>query len=76
MNIPESSPLPPYDAAQDHSVWVRNRKLEQQRERRASMRRIDYYPSQEAAEAIDALCGPYAGGDYSSVINALILGTD
>jgi uncharacterized protein YbcC (UPF0753/DUF2309 family) len=49
------------------------RKLEQQRQRRARHRRIDYYPSPEVQALIDARCGPRAGGDYSRVIDALIL---
>lgn len=54
-------------------TWKRARKIEGQRERRQRCRRIDYYPGPEAQAIIDARCGRWAGGDYSSVIDALIL---
>ena len=55
-------------------AWKRERKLAAQRRRRTANRRIDYYPSEEAAAVIDNLTDHgYAGGDYSSIINALIL---
>ncbi|HEX7128731.1 MAG TPA: hypothetical protein VF217_01530 [Rhodanobacteraceae bacterium] len=57
----------------DWQAWRKARKLEQQRERRASLRRIDYHPGAEAQAVIDARCGPFAGGDYSAVIDALVL---
>jgi len=53
-------------------VWRRERKLEQQRERRRTERRIDYYPSKEAAAIVDPLRRPYAGGDLSSILNRII----
>jgi hypothetical protein len=62
--------------AADHAeweVWKRARKLEQQRERRRSNPRIDYYPSKEARAVIEAQCYPAAGGDFSSVIDNLVL---
>ncbi|AND70212.1 hypothetical protein ATSB10_27580 [Dyella thiooxydans] len=37
------------------------------------MPRIDYYPSRQAIEAISARTFPYAGGDFSSVIDRLVL---
>lgn len=52
--------------------WKRGRKLEQQRQRRAKLRRIDYYPSPEAAKVIDALTRPIAHADHSSVINGIV----
>lgn len=48
------------------------RKLTQQRERRQSMRRIDCYPSQHAAEVIDRLICNGEDGDYSTVIDRII----
>jgi hypothetical protein len=55
-------------------AWKRNSKLAAQRQRRAANRRIDYYPSDEAGAVIDSLTNhQYAGGDYSSVIDRLIL---
>ncbi|MGH6628396.1 MAG: hypothetical protein ACREB3_01540, partial [Burkholderiales bacterium] len=46
---------------------------ELQRLRRASMRRVDYYPSNEAIRVIDSRREPYAGGDASSIINRIIV---
>ena len=54
-------------------AWKRARKLEQQRERRKANPRIDYYPSKEARAIIESLLRPCAGGDYSSVIDSLVL---
>ena len=53
-------------------AWQRDRAKTLQRERRARMRRIDYYPSEEAVRIIDRLRRPYAGGDASSIISRLI----
>lgn len=54
-------------------AWQRDRARTQQRARRARLRRIDYYASQEAAKVIDRLRRPYAGGDASSIINRALL---
>ncbi|WP_082542696.1 HGGxSTG domain-containing protein [Rhodanobacter sp. Root561] len=51
----------------------KTRKLEQQRERRQRYPRIDYYPSDAARAVIMANTGNRLGGDFSSVINRLIL---
>jgi hypothetical protein len=54
--------------------WERQRKLDilkNQRARRKTYRRIDYYPSDEAADAIDALVDD--GCVYSEIIDFLIL---
>jgi hypothetical protein len=56
----------------DWRAWRRERILEQQRERRRSNRRIDYYPSKAAAETIDSLRTPREGGDASSILNRII----
>lgn len=63
--------ITPQDVA-DWQAWKHESKLEGQRWRRAHNRRIDYYPSKEAQAVINARSGSFAGGDYSSVINALI----
>ena len=55
------------------NLWRKQRILEQQRDRRKTNRRIDYYPSEEALQAIYERCHNRAGGDYSSVINQLIM---
>jgi hypothetical protein len=66
----------PVLTASDHAdwqVWRKARKLEQQRERRNLYPRIDYYPSKAVVTVIHAHTGRFAGGDYSSVIDALVL---
>lgn len=62
--------------ANDHAdwqAWRKARKLEQQRERRARYSRIDYYPSKAAQAAIYARTGYFVGGDYSTIIDKLVL---
>lgn len=54
-------------------AWKKSSKLEAQRSRRMRYRRIDYYPSKDAQAIIDARTGHFVGGDYSSVIDALVL---
>jgi hypothetical protein len=54
-------------------AWRKARTREGQRLRRRRLRRIDYYPSPEAAAIIDAARSPAPGGDYSTVIDRLIL---
>jgi len=52
----------------------RRRVLQTQRERRSRLRRIDYQDvSDEAAVIIDGECGPFSGGDYSSVLNRIVV---
>jgi hypothetical protein len=46
--------------------------LAAQRDRRARLRRSDYYPSDKAATIIDTHIRPFAGGDYSSVISRIV----
>lgn len=68
-------PGQPVVTAQDHAewqAWRRARILEGQRWRRSRMRRIDYYPSEEAAAVIDRFRTRYAGGDASSILNRII----
>lgn len=50
----------------------RARILTLQRERRQRMRRIDYYPSENAAAIIDTLRTHGVGGDASSIINRIV----
>jgi hypothetical protein len=54
-------------------VWRKARKLEQQRARRRRYPRIDYYPSDAVRAVIMANTGDYPGGDFSTVIDRLIL---
>lgn len=55
-------------------AWRKARKLQQQRDRRRMYPRIDYYPSKASQAAIGARVGGFVGSDYSSVIDALVLG--
>ena len=57
----------------DWQAWRKARKLEQQRARRRQYPRIDYYPGKEAQAIIMANAGNHPGGDYSTVIDRLIL---
>lgn len=54
-------------------AWRKARKLEQQRARRRMYPRIDYYPGDAARAVIVAIAGDYPGGDFSAVIDCLIL---
>ncbi|MGB5097317.1 MAG: hypothetical protein WBN82_05335 [Porticoccaceae bacterium] len=65
-------PVKTRDDATAWRTWIKARKLEQQRERRAKLRRIDYYPSREALEVILDACNNGYGGDFASVINRII----
>src|SRR3954447_25898363 len=68
-------PGQPVVTEQDHAewqAWRRARILQGQRWRRSRMRRIDYYPSKEAAAVIDRLRHRYANGDTSSVLNRIV----
>ena len=60
-------------AAETHEGWRRRRAACLQRERRASLRRVDFYAETEACAVIDRLRRPSAGGDASSIINRIIL---
>ena len=57
----------------DWQAWCKARKLEQQRQRRQRYPRIDYYPGKQARAIIMANTGNHPGGDYSTVIDRLIL---
>lgn len=57
----------------DWQAWKRTRKIEGQRYRRQHVRRIDYQPGKDAQAIIDARTHRRVGGDYSSVIDALVL---
>src|SRR5262249_949355 len=65
----------PVITVEDHAqwrLWCRFRRLKLQRERRARMRRIDYYVSPEAARVIDRCSHPGIGGDTSSILNRIV----
>ena len=78
MELTEQSPAPQNlwnqkMTDEEHRVWIRRRRLEQQRERRAHLRRIDYYVSADAAIVIDRNRWDGPGGDISSVINRALV---
>ena len=54
-------------------AWRKASKLEAQRQRRRQYPRIDYYPGKDAHAVIMANAGNHLGGDYSTVIDRLIL---
>ncbi|QEE24703.1 hypothetical protein CS053_09455 [Rhodanobacter glycinis] len=54
-------------------AWRKARKLAQQRARRRQYPRIDYYPSDAARAVMMVNAGDYPGGDFSAVIDRLIL---
>jgi hypothetical protein len=68
-------PGAPMITAQDRAewqAWPRERISKLQRERRHRLRRIDYYPSEDAAAIIDKLRTRGAGGDASSILNRIL----
>lgn len=52
--------------------WRKERKRMLQRERRARLPRLDYYPNAEANATVKSLCRPVVGGDISSVLNRIV----
>lgn len=56
----------------EYLAWRRARILLAQRDRRKRYRRIDYYPSDEAARIIDGLTFPGPDGDLSRVISRIV----
>jgi len=61
--------------AEDHAEWQHWRRfciLEGQRDRRAKMRRIDYYASPAANTVIDSMRSKQVGGDASSILNRIV----
>jgi hypothetical protein len=66
----------PVITADDHHAWRtwrRESKRDAQRHRRATCRRIDYYPGPDALAVIEQRTHRFAGGDYSTVIDALVI---
>lgn len=72
MNWRPGMPVATPEDRADWLAWRRDRKREQQRARRARYPRIDYYPSEAAAEIIGRLRFPDVGGDLSSIINRVV----
>ena len=72
----EWEPGRPVLTARDRALWLAwrsARKRQQQVDRRARHRRIDYYASLEAAAALDRLWAPQAGRDFSSILDAIVM---
>jgi hypothetical protein len=68
-------PGAPVITAQDGAEWQTRRRARistLQRERRHRLRRIDYYPSEDAATLIDKLRTRGVGGDASSILNRIV----
>lgn len=61
------------DDVEAWQVWKKESKLAAQRYRRSKYPRIDYYPGKDAHAVILAHVSNRAGGDYSSVIDSIIL---
>lgn len=65
----------PVLTTQDHAdwqAWRLERRRQQQRDRRARLRRIDYHASPDTAVALDALWKQRAACDYSSIIDSIV----
>jgi hypothetical protein len=68
-------PGQPVVTAEDRAGWQhwrRFRILKDQRDRRAKMRRIDYYVSPAANAVIDSMRSKQVGGDASSILNRIV----
>jgi len=69
-------PGQPVVSASDHEqrqAWRKARKRKRQRQARQGVKRIDYQPSSQVLAVLDARATRYVGGDYSTVIDQLIL---
>jgi hypothetical protein len=53
-------------------AWRSNRRREQQRERRARLRRIDYHASIDTAMALERMWRPSPGHDFSSILDRIV----
>ena len=73
MGLVQGQPVRTPADEQDWKAWRASRKLQQQRDRRARMRRIDYYPSKDALVVIEQMWGHTVGCDFSSIIDRLVL---
>ncbi len=68
-------PGKPVITATDQAEWLAwrsERKRQQQRDRRARLRRIDYHASPDTAAALERLWRPQSGGDFSSIIDSIV----
>ncbi|MEO8804128.1 MAG: hypothetical protein ABI304_01970 [Rudaea sp.] len=73
MTWQPGQPIATISDVTEWQAWKKSSRLEAQRSRRKRYRRIDYYPSKRAQALIDSRTGHFAGGDYSTVIDALVL---
>ena len=75
MRAARWQPGMPVITAQDRAEWMawrHDRALTLQRGRRKRLRRIDYYPSEQATALIEHLRTPRCGGDASSILNRIV----
>ena len=68
-------PGKPVVSAQDHTEWLswrKDRKRQRQADRRARLRRIDYYASPDTAAALDQLWQGRSGHNFSAIIDGIV----
>ena len=56
----------------DWRAWRSERKRQQQRDRRARLRRFDYCASPDTAAALELLWQPRPGCDFSTIIDGIV----
>lgn len=69
------TPGKPVITAADQAEWLAwrsERKRQQQRDRRARLRRFDYHASPDTAAVLEHFWRPHPGGDFSSVIDRIV----
>lgn len=71
MSWQSGQPVVTHDDWLEWQAWRKARKLDGQRQRRASMTRIDYYPSKAALEVIQSIGDGHT--PVSTLIDELIL---
>ncbi len=59
--------------AETHQAWVKRRALAGQRDRRRTLRRIEYHPGKDAEAIIDQLVRPFAQQSYSEVLDQIVV---
>jgi hypothetical protein len=68
----QDTPIITAENRAERQAGRRERILTLQRERRHRLRRVDYYPSENAAAIIDTMRNHGVGGDASSIINRIL----
>lgn len=72
-NWQPGKPIATADDVAAWQAWKKESKLAAQRYRRSKYPRIDYYPGKEAHAVILSHINNWPGGDYSSVIDRIIM---